>query len=135
MGVIAVPITRPGHLVGMDKQGTYALPSTSTWHKIISWLPRPGFGFTSIVNDGLYIDGPGIKTITYRSQFNIGSGTQQFRAYVDGVPVGTASNNAVINTVPNYPFKGGEHLELWGYATNAIGDVVQGSSSTYIYLT
>lgn len=135
MGIISVTPPRPAHLMGMDKNGNQLIV-VNTWTKLTAWTPRSGFGFTDIVNDALRIDGPGIRNINFRGDFTAIGGVQEFQAYINGNPIGTAAGDGVPTTISNWSFAGGELLELWAWVTGTLARTVAGgAANTHIYLS
>lgn len=120
--------------MGMDKSGNQVL-SVNTWTKLTSWTPRVTFGFTNIVNDGLRIDGPCVRDVVFRGDFNAAGGVQEFQVYHNGSPIGTAVGDGIITTLPAVSLKGGDSLELWAWVSGTLArTVIGGFSFTYIYL-
>lgn len=119
---------------GMDKSGTYTLPSLSTWTKITGWAARSGYGDTVITADSLIIQGSGVVTVTFKGTFSPAFGTQQFQPYLNGVAIGTAANSGVQSAVANVSVAHGDTLALYGFAST-YRTVSAESTNTYIYFT
>lgn len=89
---------------GMNKSGTYTLPSTSAWHTVPTWVVRSGFPDTVIVNDGIEVPAgvevniSGRVTFGYAASF---SDTMQMRVMAGAEVVGTAvvANNGTSATL------------------------------------
>ncbi|MGW0245038.1 hypothetical protein ACWDYH_00170 [Nocardia goodfellowii] len=116
--------------MGMNKSGVSNVPAT--WGKITGWVVRPGFT-NSVANDRLTSNGSGTVVVKFKGTFEYTLGTQQVRVYLNGAPVGTATNNEVEGTV-NLTLNPGDYIELWGMATSPGFEEID-PTATYVYFT
>lgn len=118
--------------MGMDKSGTYELPAPlSTWHRVTGWTVRAGFPDTVITSNAMVLDESAVGTVEFRGAFSLTSGTQQFRAVLNGSTVIATVNSGVTSTTTGVAVTAGDTLELQGYASSSVGDTV---SSTNVYI-
>jgi hypothetical protein len=121
--------------MGMDKSGQLNLPApNSTWHKVTGWTTRSGFPATVITNDALVMDAMATGTVEFRGTFTLTSGTQEFRAVLNGSTVIATVSTGVTSTTPGVSVAPGDTLELQAFASSATFDTVSGSN-TYIQFT
>lgn len=128
---------RNGVAMGMDKSGTYQLPATNTWGKVLGFVARSGYPDTNLVNDACHMTGGPVRgTVSFQGQLNAVIGTRQFQAYVNGSPIGSAVNEDTLGTVSGVTLYPDDELELWGYSSLGIGRTVNpGATVTFIYFT
>lgn len=130
------PPDPPASAMGMDNT-TAAFLGQNTWAKVTGMTVRSGFGSTSIVNDGLVMDGAGAKTVTFKGTFQAsGIGNPRFQAYLNGTAIGSAVAPGTVGTVTGVTVVAGDRLELWGFS-DAFGaqweTTSPGSTNTYLY--
>lgn len=120
--------------MGMDKSSTQNLSSNNVWVKVTGWTVRTGFPATVITNNSLVMDQARTGTVTWRGAFVFATGTQQFRAVLNGTPVGAATNNGIVGTQTMVSVQPGDTLDLEAFASVSFADTVNsGAANTYIY--
>ena len=130
-------LAEPGDEMGMDKSGTQTI-AQSAWTKVTSFTVRAGYPATTITGSALEMNGDRTGTVTFRGDFGSGGLAQQFRAYLNGSPIGSAVNKATVGTVPSVSVVDGDLIELWAYCDSGSASprtVSSGSTETYIYIT
>jgi hypothetical protein len=123
--------------MGMDKSGTQQLPASSPT-KITGWTVRSGHPDTSIVSDAMVMNGAGTGTVTFRGGTGSVNGTFEFRAYHNGVGIGSWTNKNTVGSVTSVTVANGDTIELYAEASSAFPAqrvVSEGSTNTYIYFT
>lgn len=123
--------------MGMDKSGSQTI-ATGTWVKLVTFTVRSGFPSTNIVNSALVMDTNAVGTVSWRGSFTGVTGTQQFRAVLNGVTViGTAVNVNTVGTQTGVSVANGDTIELQGFTqfSGGFASVTGGAANTYLTFT